>query len=98
MKHRPKDGIFVFRQEGSPCDDVKTGFLNHVRRSRIGYCRFRDLRHTFVTRLVLANVSMPVVKVILGDAPMETAMGYVHPTESKIRAVEMLKWTETYST
>ncbi len=56
------------------------------------------MRHTFVTRLVLANVSMPVVKVILGDAPMETAMGYVHPTESKIRAVEMLKWTETYST
>ncbi|MEI6632752.1 MAG: site-specific integrase [Chlamydiota bacterium] len=98
LKRRPKDGIFVFHQEGSPYGDVKTGFLNAVRRSGIGYCRFHDLRHTFATRLVLANVSLPVVKELLGHASIETTMRYAHPTpESKIRAVEMLKWVETDS-
>jgi len=44
------------------------------------------------TRMVLAGVSLPVVKEILGHASIETTMRYAHPTpESKREAVEVME-------
>ena len=42
--------------------------------------------------MVLAGVSLPVVKEILGHASIETTMRYAHPTpESKREVVEVLE-------
>ncbi|MCX6353977.1 MAG: site-specific integrase [Candidatus Aureabacteria bacterium] len=96
LKNQHRDSIFVFNQDGKPFGSVKKGFKAALRRSGIGYCRFHDLRHTFATRLVLANVSLPVVKELLGHASIETTMRYAHPTpESKRSAVDMLDWQKT---
>ena len=96
LKNRSKDSIFVFNQDGKPYGSVKKGFKGALKRAGIGYCRFHDLRHTFATRLVLANVSLPVVKELLGHASIETTMRYAHPTpESKKSAVDMLDWQKT---
>jgi integrase len=95
---RTKDGIFVFHRDGKPFGAVKTAFNNALRRSRIGYCRFHDLRHTFATKLVLSGLSLPVVKELLGHASTETTMRYAHPTpESKKQAVNMLNWQKVDS-
>lgn len=92
LNGRKRDGILVFDNGGKTFGSVKTGFLNAVRRSGIRKCRFHDLRHTVATRMVLAGVSLPVVKEILGHASIETTMRYAHPTpESKREAVEVLE-------
>lgn len=96
LKSRPRDSIFVFHENGRPYGSVKKGFKAALQRAGIGYCRFHDLRHTFATRLVLANVSLPVVKELLGHASIETTMRYSHPTpESKKSAIDTLKWQKT---
>ncbi|MCX6338912.1 MAG: site-specific integrase [Candidatus Aureabacteria bacterium] len=87
-----RDGIFVFDNNGKSFGSVKTAFHNALRRSGIARCRFHDLRHTVATKMVLAGVSLPVVKEILGHASIETTMRYAHPTpESKREAVEVLE-------
>ncbi len=92
LRNRPKDGIFVYNNEGKPYGSVKKSLSTALRKLGLGHCRFHDLRHTFATRLVLAGVSLPVVKELLGHSTIEMTMRYAHPTpDSKRAAVDMLE-------
>ena len=92
LNDRQRQSVFVFENDGKSLGSIKTGFNAALRRSGIRKCRFHDLRHTVATKMVLAGVSLPVVKEILGHASIETTMRYAHPTpESKMDAVEALE-------
>jgi integrase len=91
LKSRHGNGILVFGKSIKPEGAVRSGFAVACRKAGIGHCRFHDLRHTFATRLVLAGVSLPVVKELLGHASIVTTMRYAHLTpESKRSAVELI--------
>lgn len=76
---------------GRPMDSIKTAFKNAVRRSGIRYCRFHDLRHSFITRLVEKGFNIVTVKELAGHADINTTMRYSHPApEYKRQAVDVL--------
>jgi len=76
---------------GRPMDSIKTAFKNAIRRSGIRYCRFHDLRHTFITRLIEKNVNIVTAKELAGHADIKTTMRYAHPApEYKRQAAEAL--------
>lgn len=84
---------YVFPDEnGKPYGDIKKGFAAAVRRARISHIRFHDLRHTFASRLLMANVPLITVSRILGHASIKiTADLYGHLTEEhQLEAVEKL--------
>ncbi|MCX6354254.1 MAG: site-specific integrase [Candidatus Aureabacteria bacterium] len=95
LKNRERDGIYVFHADGKPYESVKKAFYAAQRRAGIKHCRFHDLRHHFATKLVLAGVSLPVVKELLGHSSIVTTMRYAHPTpEAKKEAVRLLEGGE----
>ncbi|MFB3148718.1 MAG: tyrosine-type recombinase/integrase [Thermodesulfobacteriota bacterium] len=51
--------IFTYRNK--PLKDIRTAFKNACNRAGIKNLRFHDLRHIFVTRLVLAGVDLVTV-------------------------------------
>jgi integrase len=91
LERQPRNGAYVFHRDGKPAKSVRHTFEQAVKKAAIGHCRFHDLRHTFATKLVLAGVSLPVVKELLGHSTITTTMRYAHPTpESKLSAVGLL--------
>ena len=83
--------LFFNDRTGKPIQNIKTGFVQAVRRAGIPHCCFHDLRHTFATRLVMAGVDLATVSELLGHSSIEMTMRYAHPSpENKRRAVELL--------
>lgn len=66
-------------------DEVVRGEMKKVR------FRFHDLRHTFGSRLGMANTDIKTVMEILGHKTIRVAMRYQHPApEHKLNAVRVL--------
>jgi site-specific recombinase XerD len=54
-------------------------------------CRWRDLRHTFASRSVMARVPLQAVQVLMGHKCIETTLRYSHLGETELhKAVERL--------
>jgi integrase len=53
-------------------------FTNCVKRSGIENFRWHDLRHTFASRLVMADVNLRTVQELMGHASIEMTMRYAH--------------------
>ena len=64
---RRNDGV-VFTFHDQPIRYIKTAWQATMRRARIRYCRFHDLRHTFNTRMMEAGVMQEIRKALMGHS------------------------------
>jgi integrase len=69
------DRVFCNR-EGTPDCSFRSAFERAVRKAEIKDVRFHDLRHTFVSRLVMAGVDLPTVKALLGHRDISMTVRY----------------------
>lgn len=74
-----------------PYSDIKKAFNSALQKANIKNFRFHDLRHTFATRLVMANVPLVTVQTLMGHKNIQTTMRYAHATdESKRQAINSI--------
>ncbi len=85
---------FVFvKEDGKPYIDIDTGFKAALRRAKIDNFRFHDLRHTYVSHLVMSGVDLMTVKELLGHKTIKMTLRYAHLSAShKMKAVQSLKF------
>ena len=85
------DYLFKNPKTGFPYVDIKKAFNTAKEQAGIKNFRFHDLRHTFATRLVMANVPIVTVMALMGHKKIETTMRYAHATDkSKRQAVNSI--------
>ncbi|HLW97831.1 MAG TPA: site-specific integrase [Candidatus Acidoferrales bacterium] len=91
LKRRAIDakGSYVFASKNHPdrhIGSVRKAHDRAVERAGIAeHFRLYDLRHTFATRAVAANVNLPTLSTILGHTNIQMKMRYVHPAEEQKR-------------
>jgi len=94
---RQKEGL-LFTYQGKPIRAIKTAWKAAVRRARIRYLRFHDLRHTFNTRLMEAGVLQDIRKALMGHSSGEDVNSiYTHvELPAKREAIRKLEaWVAT---
>jgi integrase len=98
-QQRKSDFIFPsHRKPGDRFRDPKVGFMKAIGLAGIQRLRFHDLRHTFATRLVRANVDLITVQQLLGHAKITMTARYAHSlADDKIAAVRRLDFTDVVS-
>ena len=67
---RQRQGL-IFTFEGRPLHRIKTAWKATLRRAKLRYFRFHDLRHTFNTRLMEAGVAQETRKSLMGHSSGE---------------------------
>ncbi|AMY10016.1 Tyrosine recombinase XerD [Luteitalea pratensis] len=76
---RPAGYVFPSPNDSSrPLADVKTAWLELLKRASIAGFRFHDLRHTFASNLVQAGVDLAVVRDLLGHSTILMTEKYAH--------------------
>lgn len=97
MKERMKNGIggkseYIFTSESGQLYDPTNVYVAYgrlLKKAGIAHKKFHALRHTYATKLVRANVPLPVVKDLMGHSKIDMTMIYVHVSEEdKTRAVQ----------
>ena len=91
----PVRGKFLFDNgQGRPLYGLafySTRFFKILKKAGIENGTLHTLRHTFVSRLVMAGVDLTTVKELAGHANIKTTMGYAHLSpDHKASAVELL--------
>lgn len=71
LEARKKDEGLVFTFEGVAIRQIKTAWKAALRRAKLRYFRFHDLRHAFNTRLMEAGVLQEVRKALMGHSSGE---------------------------
>lgn len=72
-------GEFVFEKpDGRPYGNWRRAFESACRRAGIKSFRFHDLRHTFASYLVMANVNIRVVQELMRLKSLKMVMRYTH--------------------
>jgi len=70
---------------------IKTSFSAAVRRAGIEDFRFKDLRHTFASHMVMRGATMKELQELMGHKTMTMTMRYAHLShEHKKKAVNLL--------
>jgi integrase len=94
-ERRPEGLIFTF--DGKPIHQLKTGWRAAIRRAKIRYYRFKDLRSSFNSRLIEAGVIKDVRKELMGHSRNEDTNDLYSHIELPIlrEAIEKLEqWVE----
>jgi integrase len=87
----PEGPIFVGRR-GERLLGARHWFEDAVKKAGIANFRWHDLRHTFASRLVMADVDIRTVAELMGHKKIQMTMRYAHlAPEHKLVAVERLK-------
>jgi integrase len=98
-KHGQGVGYVCPGVDGPRNRDWRRWFEEVLKESEISNFRWHDLRHTFASRLVMANVSLRAVQALLGHKRMETTLRYSHLSEAHLHeAVEHLTEKSTSTT
>jgi integrase len=93
---RLRTELEVLKRESGGDDDssvfgittnIKDSWKAACRESGIVGCRFHDLRHTAITRMIAANVNPALVMKISGHDSMRTFQRYLNPEASTLRDV-----------
>lgn len=83
--------VFPNPKTGARFDNIKSSWSALVKSADVENFRFHDLRHNFASQLVMKNVSLYVVKELLGHSSIEMTQRYAHlAPDSKLAAVETL--------
>jgi integrase len=95
LNNLPVRGRFLFDNgQNKPlhCPDYYTDqFTKILKRSEIKNGNLHTLRHTFVSRLVMAGADLTTVKELAGHASISTTMRYAHLSpDHKAKTVELL--------
>jgi len=91
-------GYIFFNEAGNPIDPgkLKKTFKKAVIESKIEYCRFHDLRHTFATRLAQRGIDLYKIAKLLGHEDISTTQRYAHHFCESLRdGVDILEKCET---
>src|SRR5258708_25861956 len=73
-----EDLVFINSRTGMNLTDVKHGFGSACREAKIHNLTFRDLRHTFGTRLADAGVQIVKIAELMGHLSLPTTRRYTH--------------------
>jgi integrase len=89
---RRVDSPYVFvDKDGREYKEVKRSFNSALQKAGIKDFRFHDLRHTFVSQLLMAGVDITTVKELLGHKSLTMTLRYAHLAPShKVKAVDIL--------
>jgi len=72
-------------------NSIKTAFNAALRRAKIKDFRFKDLRHTFASHMVMRGATMKELQELMGHKTMTMTMRYAHLShEHKKKAVNLL--------
>ena len=92
-RHTRSPYVF-FNPDGSPWRDVRKSFEAVLKKAGVARIRIHDMRHTFVTHLVMRGVDLNTVKELAGHQDIATTMKYAHLAPGHLKdSVELLKWT-----
>jgi integrase len=92
---REGEGEYVFPLAGDPSQPMTGADYLHrcaLKDSGIAHCRLYDLRHTFGTRMVEADVDLVTLAALMGHSKIQMVLRYAHPTEEhKVLAIRKLE-------
>ena len=97
----PKSEGLIFTLNGRPIQQLKTGWKAALRRAKLRYYRFKDLRSSFNSRLIEAGVIKDVRKELMGHSRNEDTNDLYSHIELPIlrEAIEKLElWVEKHKT
>ncbi len=87
---KPTGGLIFPNADGKPRDNFKKAWAGVTAAAGIKDCPPYSLRHTFATRLVMANVPLPVIQRLMGHQQITTTMRYVHVNEKDMESAVAL--------
>lgn len=89
---RPDSDVLVFSgRNGARLDNVRKAWVGVLADAKIRAFRWHDQRHHFASRLVMAGVSLAVVRELLGHGDFQMTLRYAHlDPEHTAAAVEKL--------
>jgi len=92
QKQTGKASCLVFPgKEGKRQDNVKRSWATVLKLAGIQDFRWHDMRHTFASKLVMANVDLNTVRELLGHGDIKMTLRYAHlAPEHKAAAVAKL--------
>lgn len=91
MRNAPQSPWVFTKKDGDRLTKIDIQFRNHIKKAGIHDFRVHDLRHTFASWLVMADVPLLQVKELLGHTTIKTTERYAHLAQSAlIRAVTVL--------
>lgn len=77
-KTKATGGLIFPSADGKPRDNFKKSWAGVAASAGLKDCPPYCLRHTFATRLVMANVPLPVIQRLMGHQQITTTMRYIH--------------------
>lgn len=90
-KHQHLTSKHVFTYQDKAINDVKGSFNAAIKRAGIVDFKFRDLRHTFASQLVMKGGTLKDVQELLGHTTMTMTLRYAHLSQKhKKKAVNLL--------
>lgn len=98
-EERQPEGL-IFTLKGRPIQQLKTGWKAAIRRAKLRYYRFKDLRSSFNSRLIEAGVIKDVRKELMGHSRNEDTNDLYSHIELPIlrEAIEKLElWVENHT-
>ena len=87
---------YVFhRPDGSQWRDTRKGFEAALEKAGVPRIRIHDMRHSFVSNLLMRGVDVRAAKELAGHRDIQTTMKYAHLAPGHLKdSVEKLKWEE----
>jgi integrase len=77
------DGPVFRTRTGTPYRSFRTAFTHAVRQAGTMDFTFHDLRHTFVSRLVMSGVNLPTVQALMGHKDISMTPWYTHRSSNQ---------------
>ena len=85
--------VVFHNPDGSCWKDVRGSFCATLRKAGLPRIRIHDLRHSFVSNLVMAGEDLRTVQELAGHRSITTTMKYAHLAPGRLKgSVSKLKW------